>query len=200
MLAPFHLGKRDSGSKNIISINKLTNLFIKVIKNFLLLSPAGLCFPSLPTCLSHQSGLISSPSLSGTLFLCHYPAWPDNPYRRASFSVIRRLSRPHPQGAAWPEYPEEWRRQQRDCPIKSGNDIKQKQSQPAPSPSLSGILFLCHYPAWPDNPYRRASFSVIRRLSRPHPQGAAWPEYPEEWRRQQRDCPIKSGNDIKGIK
>lgn len=53
MLAPFHLGKRDSGSKNIISINKLTNLFIKVIKNFLLLSPAGLCFPSLPTCLSH---------------------------------------------------------------------------------------------------------------------------------------------------
>lgn len=46
MLAPFHLGKRDSGSKNIISINKLTNLFIKVIKNFLLLSPAGLCFPS----------------------------------------------------------------------------------------------------------------------------------------------------------
>lgn len=50
MLAPFHLGKRDSGSKNIISINKLTNLFIKVIKNFLLLSPAGLCFPSLPTC------------------------------------------------------------------------------------------------------------------------------------------------------
>lgn len=48
MLAPFHLGKRDSGSKNIISINKLTNLFIKVIKNFLLLSPAGLCFPSLP--------------------------------------------------------------------------------------------------------------------------------------------------------
>ena len=142
MLAPFHLGKRDSGSKNIISINKLTNLFIKVIKNFLLLSPAGLCFPSLPTCLSHhppasviirlpqslsaclghhppasviirlprsssaclghQSGLISSPSLSGILFLCHYPAWPDNPYRRASFSVIRRLSRPHPQGAAWP--------------------------------------------------------------------------------------------------
>lgn len=54
MLAPFHLGKRDSGSKNIISINKLTNLFIKVIKNFLLLSPAGLCFPSLPTCLSHH--------------------------------------------------------------------------------------------------------------------------------------------------
>lgn len=50
MLAPFHLGKRDSGLKNIISINKLTNLFIKVIKNFLLLSPAGLCFPSLPTC------------------------------------------------------------------------------------------------------------------------------------------------------
>jgi len=54
MLAPFHLGKRDSGSKNIISINKLTNLFIKVIKNFLLLSPAGLCFPSLLTCLSHH--------------------------------------------------------------------------------------------------------------------------------------------------
>lgn len=50
MLAPFHLGKRDSGLKNIISINKLTNLFIKVIKNFLRLSPAGLCFPSLPTC------------------------------------------------------------------------------------------------------------------------------------------------------
>ena len=57
MLAPFHLGKRDSGSKNIISINKLTNLFIKVIKNFLLLSPAGLCFPSLPTCSAS----------------CHYP-------------------------------------------------------------------------------------------------------------------------------
>ena len=131
MLAPFHLGKRDSGSKNIISINKLTNLFIKVIKNFLLLSPAGLCFPSLSACLMslsaclcHQSGLISSPSLSGILFLCHYPAWPDNPYRRASFSVIRRLSRPHPQDAAWPKYPEEWRRQQRDCPIKSGNDTK----------------------------------------------------------------------------
>ncbi len=57
MLAPFHLGKRDSGSKNIISINKLTNLFIKVIKNFLLLSPASLCFPSLPTCSAS----------------CHYP-------------------------------------------------------------------------------------------------------------------------------
>lgn len=65
MLAPFHLGKRDSGLKNIISINKLTNLFIKVIKNFLRLSPAGLCFPSLPTC---------SASVIIRLFcLSHYP-------------------------------------------------------------------------------------------------------------------------------
>ena len=82
MLAPFHLGKRDSGLKNIISINKLTNLFIKVIKNFLLLSPACLCFPSLPTCLSHHppaSVIIRLPqSLSACL--SHHPA--------LSFSVI----------------------------------------------------------------------------------------------------------------
>lgn len=83
MLAPFHLGKRDSGSKNIISINKLTNLFIKVIKNFLRLSPAGLCFPSSSACLSHHPAL--------------------------SFSVIIRLDR----GSF-----------NLDCPIKSGNDIK----------------------------------------------------------------------------
>lgn len=77
MLAPFHLGKRDSGSKNIISINKLTNLFIKVIKNFLLLSPAGLCFPS----------SAASPVLTRRVRL-----------DRGSFNL--------------------------DCPIKSGNNIK----------------------------------------------------------------------------
>ena len=140
MLAPFHLGKRDSGSKNIISINKLTNLFIKVIKNFLLLSPAGLCFPSLSACLSHHppasviirlpqssSGLISSPSLSGILFLCHYPA--------LSFSVIIRLDRiihaaehHFPSSAASPVLIRRMRLDRSifnlDCPIKSGNDIK----------------------------------------------------------------------------
>jgi len=107
MLAPFHLGKRDSGSKNIISINKLTNLFIKVIKNFLLLSPAGLCFPSLPTCLCH-----------------HPPA-----------SVIIRLDRiihaaehHFPSSAASPVLTRRVRLDRGsfnlDCPIKSGNDIK----------------------------------------------------------------------------
>ena len=109
MLAPFHLGKRDSGSKNIISINKLTNLFIKVIKNFLLLSPAVLCFPSLPTCLSHHPAL--------------------------SFSVIIRLDRiihttehHFPSSAASPVLTRRMRLDRSifnlDCPIKSGNDIK----------------------------------------------------------------------------
>ena len=112
MLAPFHLGKRDSGSKNIISINKLTNLFIKVIKNFLLLSPAVLCFPSLPTCLSHHPAL--------------------------SFSVIIRLDRiihtakhhsPHLLSSLrwiWPLPPGAADRgiSNSDCPIKSGNDTK----------------------------------------------------------------------------
>ena len=138
MLAPFHLGKRDSGLKNIISINKLTNLFIKVIKNFLRLSPAGLCFPSLPTCPMSLSARSSS---------CHYPAF--------SFSVIIRLDRIiHTAEHHFPSSTALTRRVRLDrgsfnldCPIKSGNDIKQKQSQPAPSQSLSGILFLCHYPA-----------------------------------------------------
>ena len=115
MLAPFHLGKRDSGSKNIISINKLTNLFIKVIKNFLRLSPAGLCFPSLPTCSAS----------------CHYPAF--------SFSVIIRLDRiihaaehHFPSSAASPALTRRVRLDRGifnlDCPIKSGNDIKEIKS------------------------------------------------------------------------
>ena len=103
MLAPFHLGKRDSGLKNIISINKLTNLFIKVIKNFLRLSPAGLCFPSLPTC---------SASVIIRLFcLSHYPP----------ASVIIRL----PQSSIRLDWSI---RRNGDCPIKSVNDIKEIKS------------------------------------------------------------------------
>ena len=57
--------------------------------------------------------------------------------------------------------------------------------------SLSGILFLCHYPAWPDNPHRKASFSPSSVIS---PPGAAVRGISNS------DCPIKSGNDTKGIK
>ena len=57
--------------------------------------------------------------------------------------------------------------------------------------SLSGILFLCHYPAWPDNPHRKASFSPSSVIS---PPGAAGRGISNS------DCPIKSGNDTKGIK
>ena len=44
--------------------------------------------------------------------------------------------------------------------------------------SLSGILFLCHYPAWPDNPHRKASFSPSSVISPPDmasPAGCGWP-------------------------
>ena len=127
MLAPFHLGKRDSGSKNIISINKLTNLFIKVIKNFLLLSPAGLCFPSLPTCSA-------SCHYPPVLPLSHHP--PTSVIIRFNFlTVIIRLDRiihtaehHFPSSAASPALARRVRLDRGsfnlDCPIKSGNDIK----------------------------------------------------------------------------
>ena len=127
MLAPFHLGKRDSGSKNIISINKLTNLFIKVIKNFLLLSPAGLCFPSLPTCSA-------SCHYPPVLPLSHHP--PTSVIIRFNFlTVIIRLDRiihaaehHFPSSAASPVLTRRMRLDRGsfnlDCPIKSGNDIK----------------------------------------------------------------------------
>ena len=63
--------------------------------------------------------------------------------------------------------------------------------------SLPGILFLCHYPAWPDNPHRKASFSPSSVISPPDmasPAGAAGRNISNS------DCPIKSGNDTKGIK
>ena len=113
-----------------------------------------------------------------------------------------------------------------DCPIKSGNDTKgikpdnnakgNTLSCTPPSSShkhhsfsailelaplsflsLPGILLLCHYPAWPDNPHRKASFSPSSVISPPDmasPPGAA------DRNISNSDCPIKSGNDTKGIK
>ena len=116
---PFH-------KENIFHLNIAVkfHLFLLVVFYFVSFT---FCFPSLPTCLGHQSGLISSPSLSGILFLCHYPAF--------FFSVIIRLDRiihtaehHFPSSAASPALTRRVRLDRGsfnlDCPIKSGNDIK----------------------------------------------------------------------------
>ena len=155
---------------------------------------------SLPTCLSHYppASVITHLPQSLPTCLSHHPAF--------SFSVIIRLDRiihtaehHFPSSATSPVLTRRVRLDRSifnlDCPIKSGNDIKQKQSQPAPSQSSIRFNFL----------------TVIIRLDRiihaaehHFPSSAASPVLTRRVRLDRSifnlDCPIKSGNDIKGIK
>ena len=83
---PFH-------KENIFHLNIAVKFHLFLPGRFLLCFIYVL-FPVITHLPQSLSGLISSQSLSGILFLCHYPAWPDNPRRKASFSPSSVISPP----------------------------------------------------------------------------------------------------------